>query len=67
MGSLHTATFPGKRVCVKLKDGTVIIDKFVDRANGHKDIVLEEHGRISISKIKSFFPYMNATNSIKRT
>lgn len=48
----HTGTHPGKRVYVKLIDGTVIIDRFVERND--KYVFLKEYGRLLKSEIKSF-------------
>lgn len=51
----HTGTFRGKRVRVKLKDGTVIIAKFHDRNDRY--VFLEGYRRISKSDIDSFGNY----------
>lgn len=54
---LHTATFKGKRVCVKLRDGTVMIDRFVGRPAHKRFIVLAGRGKVPMREITSFFPY----------
>jgi hypothetical protein len=53
--SLHTATFKGKKVRVILHDGSIIIDRFVERTR-NKWVVLE-HRRIHASEIRAFAPY----------
>lgn len=49
---MHTSTYKGKRVRVKLKDGTVFVDKFLDKKGSH--ILFEEHGRIATSDVVNF-------------
>lgn len=48
----HTACYPGKKVKVVLRDGTVLIDKFVDRKS--KWIVLKNYGKVYKEEIKVF-------------
>lgn len=48
----HTTAHPGKKVRVKLHDGTVIFDKFVDSTD--RWIVLREAGKIMVRDIDSF-------------
>jgi len=50
----HTQTQRGKRVFVRLQDGTIVLDRFVRRAENNRWIELEEHGRIQLEEIKSF-------------
>jgi len=47
----HTACYRGKRVLVKLRDGTTFIDKFFDRTKSH--VFFDEH-KVKKSDIKSF-------------
>lgn len=56
MKTPHTAIQRGKKVRVKLKDGTVFVDRFVNRTSG-KMVEFEHHGRISAGNIVSFSPY----------
>ena len=49
---MHTSTYKGKRVRIQLKDGTVFVDKFMDKKSAY--IIFEERGRVEISNIKSF-------------
>ena len=49
---MHTSTYKGRRVRVKLKDGTVFVDKFLDEKSQH--IIFEEHGRIAKSDVVNF-------------
>ena len=51
----HSATYRGRRVFIKLMDGTSFIDRFQDRTD--KFIVLKEHGRIYKRDLKSFSDY----------
>lgn len=53
--SLHTATFKGRRVRIILRDGSIIIDRFLERTR-NKWIVLETQ-RIHVSEIRAFAPY----------
>lgn len=53
----HTACFPGKKVWVKLKSGEVFFDKFVARQKGRNFVTLENHGKLQMSKIRSFSMY----------
>lgn len=48
----HTGCYPGKRVKVKLIDGTVFIDRFKDRMQ--KFVFFEDHGRVARRAIKNF-------------
>lgn len=48
----HTATYRGKRVYIKLVDGTTFFDRFMDRTD--RWVVLKEHGKILMSDIKAF-------------
>ncbi|MBT6121248.1 hypothetical protein HOH45_07280 [bacterium] len=59
--TIHTSTYKGKRVYVLLKDGTRIVDKFKDKKSGY--VVLEEHGKIQKSKIKTMTIYRNTTST----
>ena len=47
----HTQVSPGARVLVKLTDGTIVIDRFLDR--GPRYIVLESLGRIRRGRVCS--------------
>jgi hypothetical protein len=49
--SLHTATNRGKRVRIKKRDGTVFVDKFLDRTDSA--VQLQDHGWVSKSDIQS--------------
>jgi hypothetical protein len=49
---MHTSTYKGKRVRVKLKDGTVFVDKFLDEKGRH--IHFEEHGAIAKRDVVNF-------------
>lgn len=51
----HSATFRGKRVYIKLMDGTTFIDRFLDRTD--RFIVLKDHGRIMKRDLKAFSNY----------
>lgn len=53
--SLHTATFKGKRVRIILRDGTIIVDRFIERTSS-KWVVLETR-RIHVRDIRAFAPY----------
>lgn len=48
----HTTAYPGKRVRVKLHDGTVLFDKFVD--SNDRWIILRERGKVLVKDIDSF-------------
>jgi hypothetical protein len=56
---MHTSTYKGKRVHLKLKDGSVVVDKFLDEKSKH--IILEDNGRILKSDINSFSINKNKT------
>ena len=49
--TLHTKFYKGKRIFVKLHDGSSFIDKYVERGRAH--VTLAMHGDIEIYKIKS--------------
>jgi hypothetical protein len=49
---MHTSTYKGKRVRIKLKDGTVFVDKFMDEKGKH--IIFQERGRIPKVDIVNF-------------
>ncbi len=59
--SLHTATFKGRKVRIILRDGTVIIDRFLNRTRS-KMIVLE-HRKIHVREIRAFAPYKKMETS----
>lgn len=48
----HTATFKWKRVIVKLYDGTIFNDRFVDRTD--KYVMFEKRGKVMKRNIKAF-------------
>jgi hypothetical protein len=48
----HSSTYKGKRVRIKLKDGTVFVDKFLDSKSSY--IFFEEKGRIAKKDIVNF-------------
>lgn len=48
----HTACRPGTTVIIKLIDGRVIVDRFVERKHGI--IFLEKNGRIGKGEMRSF-------------
>ena len=50
--STHSSTNKGKRVFIKLKDGTSFVDKFVTTGSGW--IEFEERGRVQKKDIKNF-------------
>jgi hypothetical protein len=49
----HTSTHRGKRVLVELRDGTVFVDRFVDRLP-NKTLILERYGRLRAGLVASF-------------
>lgn len=53
---LHTGTWPGKIVRVRLSNGEVFYDRFVDRVGGRKFVQFERRGKIPRSGIRSFTP-----------
>jgi len=55
MRTPHTATQRGKRVKVKLRDGTIILDRFIDRTKNA--IILKDYGKLLKKNIKSFSIY----------
>jgi len=52
MRTPHTSAKKGKRVFIILRDGTRIVDKFLDHKSGY--VLLEKHGRLPIDTIRSF-------------
>ena len=50
--STHSSTYKGRRVRIKMKDGTVFVDKFLDTGSGW--IEFEERGRVDKKLIKNF-------------
>ncbi len=50
--STHSSTYKGKRVRIKLKNGDVFVDKFVDSKGRY--IFFEEHGKIAKKDIANF-------------
>lgn len=50
--STHSGTTKGKRVRIKLKDGTVFVDKFVDSKSGY--CFFEERGKVAKKDIANF-------------
>lgn len=61
MRTPHTQTHRGKAVRVVLRDGAVIVDKFVYRT--HKFVFLKASGRIEKGDIKSFRIYKQGMTS----
>jgi hypothetical protein len=57
---MHTSTYKGKRVRIKLKDGTVFVDKFLDEKGKH--IIFEEHGRVPKIDVINFSIYKNKSS-----
>lgn len=58
----HTSCYPGKRVIVKLRDGTRIEDRFVRRTDRY--IFLAVAGRIHKGDLKSFSIYKGARSDL---
>lgn len=50
----HTQTNRGKRVVVTLHDGTVLVDRFIERAKSNRWIKLEKAGRVMKRDVASF-------------
>lgn len=50
--STHSGTYKGKRVRIKLKNGDVFVDKFLDSKSGY--CIFEEHGRVAKKDISNF-------------
>ena len=50
--STHSGTYKGKRVRIKLKNGDVFIDKFVDSKSGY--CFFEERGKVAKKDISNF-------------
>lgn len=55
----HTHALPGKRVRVRLTDGTVFTDKFIDYGRGNH-YEFEERGKIKASNIEKVELYSKA-------
>ena len=53
--STHSSTYKGKRVRIKMKDGTSFVDKFMDNKSGV--IHFEERGKVLKKDIKNFTIY----------
>lgn len=53
--STHSSTFKGRRVRIRLKNGDVFVDKFVDSKARH--IIFEEHGKVLKKDISNFSIY----------
>lgn len=51
MSGLHTSTYKGKRVFIRLKDGTKFDDVFLDRTS--RCVVLKERGRVEVELLKT--------------
>lgn len=58
--STHSSTNKGKRVRIKMKDGTSFVDKFLDTGSGW--IEFEERGKVSKKDIKNFTIYKGETD-----
>jgi hypothetical protein len=54
---MHTSTYKGKRVFVRLKAGGQFVDKFLDTKS--KYIIFEKFGKVSKREIASFTIYRN--------
>jgi hypothetical protein len=54
MRTPHTSTFKGKTVHIILRDGTTVVDKFLDKKSG--TIILENYGKLPVSQVRSFSP-----------
>ena len=57
--STHSSTYKGKRVRIKLKNGEVFVDKFLDNKSGV--IHFEERGKVLKKDIKNFTIYKGET------
>lgn len=55
MRTPHTSCRKGKRIRCVLKNGTVFIDKFVDKKANY--VIFETEGKIEIGNIKNFSIY----------
>ena len=55
----HTSTNKGKRVKIVMRDGSSIIDKFIERKKD--SIILKESGKIYKKDIKAFIIYKQQT------
>jgi hypothetical protein len=60
MRTPHTAFKKGTTIRVVMRDGTVHIDKFIDKKSGV--VVLKTHGRIPIEDIRVISIYKNQTS-----
>lgn len=49
----HTACGRGKRVKIILRDGTELVDRFLDRTD--RWVLLKERGRVDKRDIRAFF------------
>lgn len=58
--STHSSTNKGKRVRIKLKNGDVFVDKFVDTGSGW--IEFEERGKVQKKDVKNFAIYKGETD-----
>jgi hypothetical protein len=63
--SAHTSTFKGKRVLVKLKDRTKIVDKFIDSTSRY--IILDKAGRVEKETVKAMTIYREPQYRWKKT
>lgn len=52
MRTPHSSTNKGKTVYIILRDGSHIVDKFLDKKSG--TIILEKHGKLSMKDVRSF-------------
>lgn len=52
MRTPHTSTYKGKTVHIILRDGTTLVDKFLDKKSGF--VILEKFGKLPIPQIRSF-------------
>jgi len=58
--STHSSTKKGKRVRIKMRDGTTFVDKFLDTGSGW--IEFEERGKVLKKDIKNFTIYKGETD-----
>ena len=58
--STHSSTYKGKRVRIKMKDGTSFVDKFLDTKSGV--IYFEDRGKVLKMEIKNFTFYKGETD-----
>lgn len=59
--TIHTSTYQGKRVFVKLKDGTSFVAKFKDSKSGR--VMFIDHDPITTNDILSMTIFRHQTNS----